>query len=151
MHPAVEIFILVLYRRGYWRSLMRAQAADSRKWALHFRSFSNTRSKRSSRSFRPTVWVQTLTTAHTLTPTGCHLLDACGIAAGAGSLGISSEKKRQKLEGRGSGKMMGKQKRSKKASVMETYEMDTTVTPAAGGLYVKNGVYIAFLILGITM
>uniref|UniRef100_A0A673IUA9 Coiled-coil domain-containing protein 84-like n=1 Tax=Sinocyclocheilus rhinocerous TaxID=307959 RepID=A0A673IUA9_9TELE len=82
------------------------------------------KSKRSSRSFRPTAWVQTLTTAHILMPTGCHLLDVCGIVAGAGSLGISSEKRRQKLGERGRGKMMGKQQRSKKTSVMETYEMD---------------------------
>lgn len=47
--------------------------------------------------------------------------------------------------------MMGKQQRSKKASVMESYEMDIPITLAAGGQYVKNGIYIAFLILRITM
>lgn len=64
--------------------------------------------------------------------------------------GISSGKKRQTLGGRGSGKMMGKQQRSKKAPVMESYEMDTPITLAPGGQYMKKGVYIASLILRIT-
>uniref|UniRef100_A0A9J7XWJ9 Centrosomal AT-AC splicing factor n=1 Tax=Cyprinus carpio carpio TaxID=630221 RepID=A0A9J7XWJ9_CYPCA len=119
-----------LYRRGYLRSLMKPQAVDSRKWAPHFRSSSSTKSKRSSRSFRLTEWVQTLTTAHILTPTGCHHLDVCGIVAGAGSLGTSSEKRKQKLGERGRGKMLGKQQRSKKTSVMESYEMDAPKIPA---------------------
>lgn len=120
----METFILELYRRGSWRSLMKPQAVDGRKRDPHFRGSSNTRSRRSSRSFRPTVWAQTLTTAHILTPTGCHLLDVCGIVADAGSLGISSERRRQNPGGRGSGKVMGKQQRSKKTSVMESYEVD---------------------------
>ncbi len=38
--------------------------------------------------------------------------------------GISSERKRQNPGGRGSGKAMGKPRRSRQTSVMERYEMD---------------------------